>query len=892
MGSSGICLIPSFVIVLCCIQAHLLNSQNLTCSSKDLISLRGLLEGLDSSVLDWDQDSADCCRWLGIKCMSSFALGLNESGATDLGQRIVQLNLSNTGLKGILPKYLGGLDQLRILNLSSNSLSGALPPDLFQLHNLEVLDLSRNVFSESFPSIVNLPSIQVFNISSNSFTGSQPILVGSRNLTSFVISHNLFSGPINSSICESSPLLQVLDLSSNNFIGKIPIGFRKCESLTDVLLHSNNLSGNLPEDLYELSSVMRLQLHKNRLSGDLNPMVQNLSNLVHLDISNNSFSGAIPEIFTNLRKLEYFSAGSNYFTGSLPASVTSSTSLLHLDLRSNLLNGSIDLNCSELVVLRYLDLASNQFIGPIPDNLSVCSKLEIINLGKNNLKGLVPSSLKNLQALSYLSLSHNALFNISRALEILQHCSNLSTLVLASNFYGEAMPGDQIQEFSSLRVFSMPNCNVSGKIPSWLSNSTMLKVLDLSRNHLTGTIPAWLGSLLDLTYLDLSDNFLAGEIPLNLTEISSLIQENSPLIARFQKTEELMFNEFFTLPPSIKLRGNRLSGNILPEFGQLKLIHILDLSSNCLSGAIPQNLSGMENLEILDLSNNSLTGRIPNSLTKLSFMSLFNVANNHLEGPIPDGGQFSTYDKTQFEGNSGLCGMYFLPCGQPQAPSSATPGKQVKKSGISSVGLPFGLGAAVGFLLTITVCFMRGFYSKGKGFGGKLNSLRTFSPITANDNTHDDCPNVESGSTVLSQETIWNWPVPASSKTICFVMFTWMSTPNVKGFFCVKACRVSLFLFECEISDVHEFASDQICQYLNPRSMRCFNSTSDLILCLQGKTGGYDEWTRYLLSSPTSKRLKTAPYSIYENIQKTCLAIIGVCDFEKPASEQRIGGKD
>ncbi|KAM5554676.1 putative receptor like protein 25 [Rosa sericea] len=43
-------------------------------------------------------------------------------------------------------------------------------------------------------------------------------------------------------------------------------------------------------------------------------------------------------------------------------------------------------------------------------------------------------------------------------------------------------------------------------------------------------------------------------------------------------------------------------------------------------------------------------------MTQLTFLAEFNVSHNNLTGPIPHGTQFTTFDHTSYEENTGLCG--------------------------------------------------------------------------------------------------------------------------------------------------------------------------------------------------------------------------------------------
>lgn len=274
------------------------------------------------------------------------------------------------------------------------------------------------------------------------------------------------------------------------------------------------------------------------------------------------------------------------------------------------------------------------------------------------------------------------------------------------------MPTDGISGFNSLELLSVPNSAISGSIPMWLSKCRTLKVLDLSRNQLTGRIPPWIGTLSRLFYLDLSNNLLRGEITMNLTQLAELISHHQ-FFNPNQHLEEIPFKQLFNQPYKIDLSNNRLSGPIWPEFGRLIKLQMFDLSWNNISGIIPANLSKMKELEILDLSHNDLSGEIPSSLTKLHFLSKFDVAYNGLGGRIPDGGQFSTFPESSFEGNLGLCGEFVLRCSdhvhKPADPNTVEGNEE--EEGDSIFGLPFAIGTATGFVLAVWVSvFCRKFH--------------------------------------------------------------------------------------------------------------------------------------------------------------------------------------
>ncbi|XP_057963186.1 phytosulfokine receptor 1 [Malania oleifera] len=671
-----------------CLEAQVLNSQNVTCNSRDLRALQDFLKALDSDIDGWSTNSSsNCCKWSGITCESSSSLGLDDP--TNSG-RVIKLELQGRKLVGRLSESLGALDQLKTLKLSHNFFKGSVPSSLFHLPNIKVLNLSSNDFSGPIPPSFNLSSIQLLDISQNFITGSIPV-----------------------SICDNSAKIRYINFAVNYISGNIPPALGNCSFLQDVHLDSNYLAGALPLDLFRLRKLARLSLQDNRFSGPLSSEIGNLSDLIRLDISSNCFSGRLPDVFHSFPKLQFFLAQSNAFTGQLPPSLLNSPNLSSLSLRNNSLEGPLDVNCSAMTGLTSLDLASNRFSGSIPDNLPSCRKLKNIHLAKNSFYGQIPESFKNFHSLSSLSLSNASIHNITMALGILQQCKNLTILVLTMNFRGEVLPSDPSLQFKKLTALVIANCKLSGTIPQWLKGCSKLQLLDLSWNRLVGTIPVWFGNFQSLFYLDLSNNSFTGEIPKSITGLPSLINRNislqdpSPDFHFFMRKNPslraLQYNQIWSFPPTVELSYNQLTGPIWPEFGNLKRLHILDLKFNYLSGSIPSNLSGMRSIETLDLSHNYLSGTLPPSLVNLSFLSKFSVAYNQLYGEIPSGGQFLTFQSSSFEGNEGLCGEHASPCPSPDH-IPFKPGSRKKESKGGIIGMAVGIG--FGSILFLAVVFM------------------------------------------------------------------------------------------------------------------------------------------------------------------------------------------
>ncbi|CAN4104199.1 unnamed protein product [Withania somnifera] len=677
------------------------------CHPYDLMALKEIAGNLtDGTVLsDWSHEPS-CCKWDGVVC-----------GNDSAESRVIKLNLSRKGLRGVVSQSLEKLDQLKLLDLSHNHLEGGLPLDLSKLKQLEVLDLSHNVLlGPVLGSLNGLESIHTLNISSNLFTGTFSEFGEFPNLVALNVSNNSFNGSFKFENFSFSKKIRILDISLNHLTGDLG-GLENCStSLQQLHVDSNNLGGHLPDSLYSMTSLEQLSLSSNNFSGQLSPQLSKLSKLKSLVLSGNRFHGLLPNVCGNLTQLEQLAAHSNRFSGPLPSTLSYLSVLRVLDLRNNSLSGPVDLDFTRLTSLCTLDLATNHFIGSLPASLSSCEELKIVSFAKNEFTGPIPENYANLSSLVFLSLSNNSLSNLSGALSVLQHCRNLSTLILTRNFHGEEIPKN-VTGFENLMIFALGNCGLNGKIPTWLYNCSKLQVLDLSWNQLYGNIPPWVGEMEKLFYLDFSNNSLTGEIPKSITDLKSLISPqsyasslNSPtgiplFVKRNQSGTGLQYNQASSFPPSIYLSNNRLNGTIWPEIGHLKQLHVLDLSKNNITGTIPSSISNMANLEILDLSCNDFFGSIPDSFNKLTFLSKFNVANNHLQGAIPTGGQFFSFPNSSFEGNPGLCGKIVSPCPvsnlnlQPASPSTSS--SRLGRNGI--IGITVSIGIGISLLLTIVV---------------------------------------------------------------------------------------------------------------------------------------------------------------------------------------------
>jgi hypothetical protein len=127
------------------------------------------------------------CRFNGVECWHP-----DEN-------RVLNLKLSNMGLKGQFPRGIINCSSLTGLDLSVNDLSGTIPEDISSLLTFVTsLDLSSNAFSGEIPgSLANCTYLNSLKLNKNQLTGQIPLRLGTlARLKSFDVSDNLLTGQI------------------------------------------------------------------------------------------------------------------------------------------------------------------------------------------------------------------------------------------------------------------------------------------------------------------------------------------------------------------------------------------------------------------------------------------------------------------------------------------------------------------------------------------------------------------------------------------------------------------------------------------------------------------------------------------------------------------------
>ncbi|MBD1207951.1 MAG: hypothetical protein H9535_05960 [Ignavibacteria bacterium] len=220
------------------------------------------------------------------------------------------LDVSNSGLTGVIPRSLARFTKLESLNMSGNSLTGSIPSEVFcSYKNLQILDVSRNKLDGLIPvCIATLDKVQTLNLSHNQFTGGLPKELGGMvSLKELMVNNNKLTGGLPPefgapsgvvgtkliSRAQSAQTLLVLDVSTNELTGTIPSEWGGMSALEQINVSNNRLSGALPASIIGWESLKTLRLSNNRFTGIVPALTT--KSLTTLALENNSFTGRLPE---------------------------------------------------------------------------------------------------------------------------------------------------------------------------------------------------------------------------------------------------------------------------------------------------------------------------------------------------------------------------------------------------------------------------------------------------------------------------------------------------------------------------------------------------------------------------------------------------------------------
>ncbi|XP_057990712.1 putative receptor-like protein kinase At3g47110 [Hevea brasiliensis] len=383
--------------------------------------------------------------------------------------------------------------------------------------------------------------------------------------------------------------------------------------------------------------VTSLNLYGLSLSGTISPFIGNLTFLRFLNLRNNSFHGEIPQEVGRLSRLRHLNLTDNRLGGEIPLNITYCSELRILILARNRFVGKILDELGSLKKLVSLDLYGNNLTGEIPHSFGNLSSFKHLSVAVNNLAGNIPNKLGQLTGLTFFSVGVNNL--IGTIPGALYNISSINVLSVPDNQLKGSLPANIGLTLRNLQDFYIGGNQFCGTIPSSFTNASLLEIFDISGNFFTGQVPNNFGDLRDLQQVNFEFNFLGSDTSQDLSFITSLSNCSNLEILSFAK------NNFGGVLPaalanlSTKLSllgagGNRISGRLPSEVGNLVNLYALGLEENHFSGTIPISFGKLRKLQKLYLHTNLLSGQIPPSLGNLSQLYELHLGENKLQGNI------------------------------------------------------------------------------------------------------------------------------------------------------------------------------------------------------------------------------------------------------------------
>ncbi|KAK1304378.1 hypothetical protein QJS10_CPB11g02356 [Acorus calamus] len=490
-------------------------SSHASCNAADKAALLSFKIGITvdtTGILStWDPD-LDCCEaWEGIECNPT-------AGGRVTGLQLVSRKGGGPSImKGTLSPSLASLHSLEVLVITGlQRIEGSIPENLSEVTNLTQLYLEDLMLQGTIPSsFTRLRSLKALSLSGNHLMGQIPSSLSSvSNLVQLSLSRNLFMGPIPDSFGRLSHL-QILDLSHNSLSGVIPASLGLLIGLTYLDLSHNNFTGKIPVSLGDSTMLQDVSLSHNRLTGGIPSQIGGLKSLMTLSLSENLLTGMVPMAITSLPKLWSLNLSHNILSDPFPGSAIS-PSLLSIDLSYNGFHFRDIPYWIRERAMTNVHLAGCGITGSLPRFLRP-SQFNSIDLSDNFLSGDINATFARMPYIEKIKLSNNQLrFDISRI--TLPH--QLFHLDLHSNqIYGSLSGFLKGQPFKFLESLDMSRNQITGEIPSLISEMSNLVMLDLSRNQIEGTIPDSVGQMGRLEWLDVSNNRLEKKIPESLIMI-------------------------------------------------------------------------------------------------------------------------------------------------------------------------------------------------------------------------------------------------------------------------------------------------------------------------------------------------------------------------------------
>ncbi|CAK9182865.1 unnamed protein product [Ilex paraguariensis] len=464
-------------------------SATLSTDREALLSFKSRVSMEQPNVLSTWEPNSSPCNWTGVVC-------------NELGQRVVELDLSDMGITGSISPHIGNLSFLRSLQLQHNRFKGTLSDQLGNLFRLRIMNTSSNSIEDGLiPSeLSRLRNLKQLDLTINNLTGTiPPSIYNMSSLVNLAMASNDLWGDIPNDVGVTLPNLLILNLCINKFTGTIPGSLHNLTTVQVIRLADNLLHGTVPQGLGNLPDLQMYNIGFNKIvssgeSGlDFIASLTNRTRLRFLAIDGNLLEGVIPESIGNLSKvLSNLYMGGNHIHGNrisgiIPSSLGNLQKLNDIDLSWNALVGSIPTSFVNFGYLISMDLSHNKLNGSIPKEiLNLPSLRTFFKLSNNFLSGPLPQEVRFLQGVGTIDLSGNHLSgNIPMSIGM---CKSLEKLFMANNMFSGPIP-DTLVEVRGLETLDLSSNQLSGSVPPDIQNLNALQLLNLSFNNLEGEIP-------------------------------------------------------------------------------------------------------------------------------------------------------------------------------------------------------------------------------------------------------------------------------------------------------------------------------------------------------------------------------------------------------------------
>ncbi|KAF3450424.1 hypothetical protein FNV43_RR06505 [Rhamnella rubrinervis] len=281
--------------------------------------------------------------------------------------------------------------------------------------------------------------------------------------------------------------------------------------------------------------------------------------VVKIVLKGHNLPGMLPPQLVKLPFLQEIDFSYNYLNGTIPGE-WASLKLTLISLVVNRLSGEIPEELGDITTLRYLMLSSNQLTGNLPVSLAGLSNLVEFRINDNNFNGSIPDFIQNWRKLNRLELHASGLEG-----PIPSNISLLSNLVelRISDIYGPEQKFPMLESITTtILKLVLRNCNISGKIPSYIWMMKNLEVLDLSFNKLVGEIPATI-SLERVRFLFLTSNLLSGTVP------DSILKDGTSVSFDMNRTSQpSIFCLVMLMMQDHEVESSSFQLGIKPKFGK------------------------------------------------------------------------------------------------------------------------------------------------------------------------------------------------------------------------------------------------------------------------------------------------------------------------------------